>query len=379
MKQIKLDFGSKKLGFGFMRLPMVDGIFSPDGVVDEDTVCKMVDIFMENNFCYFDTAHGYVFGKSETAVRECLTKQYTRESYILTDKLSGGYFKTHEEIKPLCYKQLEACGVEYFDYYLMHALTTGEYEKYQKCNAFEAVKQLQEEGKIKHIGISFHDKPEVLEQILTEHPEIVVVQIQLNYVDYEDAGIQSRAVYDVCHKYEKPVIVMEPIKGGSLVNLPDDAKMVFDNLQGGSYASYAIRFAASCEDVVMVLSGMSDYNQMQDNISYMKDFQPLTEHEYEAVQEVTKILKKQDVIACTSCRYCVEGCPKKILIPDLFACMNSKKLFQDWNSDFYYGVNTSGEHGKASACIACRLCEKACPQHLPVSDLMKEVASVFEI
>ena len=239
------------------------------------------------------------------------------------------------------------------------------------------VKQLKKEGKIKHIGISFHDRSEVLEQILTEHPEIEVVQIQFNYVDYHDAGVQSKKVYEVCRQFNKPVLIMEPVKGGGLIRLPDEAKKVLDQLNGDSYASYAIRFAASFDGVFQVLSGMSTLEQMKDNLSYMKDFVPFSKDEYAAVFKVSHILKSMGGIACTGCRYCEDGCPKKIKIPDLFACFNAKKQFNDWNSDYYYGVHTKS-NGKASECLQCGQCQRICPQHLPIIEYLKDVAITFE-
>ncbi len=251
----------KNFGFGMMRLPM------KDNDVDYDQVSQMVDLFLENGFNYFDTAHGYIDGKSEMAVKKCLTSRHDRSEYSLTDKLTGSYFNKEEDIRPFFESQLKACGVDYFDFYLMHAQNAREFEKFKKCRAYETALELKKEGKIHHFGISFHDKADVLDRILTEYPQIEIVQIQFNYLDYEDASVESGKVYRVCEKHNKPVLVMEPVKGGSLVNLPKEAQEIFDALHGGSNASYAIRFAAGFPNIRMVLSGMSSLEQMQDNIS----------------------------------------------------------------------------------------------------------------
>lgn len=362
----------KNFGFGCMRLPMKGG--------DVDTVefSRMIQMFFDAGFTYFDTAHGYLQGKSETALRECLTSKYPRDSYTLTDKLTTFFFNKEEEIRPLFEQQLASCGVDYFDFYLMHAQSAEIYEKFKRCRAYETANELKAEGKIHHFGISFHDRAEVLEQILSEHPEIELVQIQFNYADYEDVSVQSRACYEICRKYEKPVVVMEPVKGGSLIDLPADAQKIFDELHGGSNASYAIRFAASFDGIMMVLSGMSSAEQMADNISFMKEFEPLSNEEFAAVEKVRSLFLAQNLIPCTACRYCTDGCPKQIAIPDLFSCMNSQKRFGGWNAGYYYNNVYTARNGKASECIGCGKCEKSCPQHLPIRSLLKNVAAEFE-
>ena len=366
-----MDRIKKNFGFGCMRLPM------NGDVVDTVETCKMVDAFLEAGFNYFDTAHGYLRGKSEPALRDCLTSRHPRDSYLLANKLSDPHFSSEEEIRPLFEQELAACGVEYFDFYLMHAQDAEIYEKYKRCRAYETAFALKAEGKVRHVGLSFHDKAEVLERILTDYPAIEFVQIQFNYIDYDDAAIESKAVYDVCRKFDKPIIVMEPVKGGCLVDLPPEAQAVLDTLGGGSNASYALRFAAGFEGVVMVLSGMGNMEMMRDNIATMGDFKPLTETEQQAVANVASILKAQDRIPCTACRYCTENCPQNIPIPDLFACLNTHRMFHDWNAKYYYDIYTQNA-GKASSCIGCGVCESACPQHLPVRDLLKETAQTFE-
>ena len=284
-----MDRIKKNFGFGCMRLPM------NGEEVDMEQTKRMVDTFLDRGFNYFDTSHGYIQGKSETALKTALTSRYPREKYILTDKLTDCFFKTQADIRPFFESQLEACGVDYFDFYLMHAQNETSFAHFKACRAYETAFQLKAEGKVCHVGISFHDRAEVLEQILTEYPQVEAVQIQFNYVDYEDPAIQSRRCYEVCRKFGKPVIVMEPVKGGSLVNLPEEAKKVLEDLHGGSPASYAIRFAAGFPGIRMVLSGMSDMEQMLDNTSFMADFQPLDEKEMAAIRKVREIFRTKDM------------------------------------------------------------------------------------
>ena len=368
----QMDKVKKNFGFGCMRLPM------NGDQVDIAETTRMVDEFLAQGFNYFDTAHGYIGGKSELALKECLTSRYPREAYSLTDKLTDSYFKTETDIRPFFESQLEACGVDYFDFYLMHAQNADNFKKFKACRAYETAFALKAEGRIRHVGLSFHDRAEVLDQILTEYPQIEVVQIQFNYLDYDDIAVQSRKCYEVCRKHGKPVLVMEPVKGGSLVNLPEEAKKVLDDLHGGSPASYAIRFAAGFPGMMMVLSGMSNMEQMKDNLSYMRDFKPLNETELAAVNKVQEIFHKMNIIPCTACRYCVEGCPKQISIPDLFAIMNIKQLHHDWNADYYYEEVHTAPGRRASDCLKCGKCEKICPQHLPIRKLLEEVAKEFD-
>ena len=366
-----MDKIKKNFGFGCMRFPMIGE------EIDEAQVSQMVDYFLDQGFNYFDTAHGYIGERSELAVKNCLTSRHPRESYILTNKLTAAYFEKEEDIRPFFESQLERCGVDYFDFYLMHAQGMGNYPKFKECHAYETALTFKEEGKIRHFGISFHDRAEVLEQILTEYPQIEVVQIQFNYADFDDPAVQAGKCYEICRKHGKQVIVMEPVRGGSLANLPDDAKAVFEELHGGSPATYAIRYAAGFPGIMMVLSGMSTIDQMKENLDFMKDFRPLDEKEAQAVEKVCEIIQGKKLISCTGCRYCVDGCPKKILIPDLFACMNAKKMYKNWNSDYYYEIHTK-EHGKASDCIKCGKCEQICPQQLKIRDLLCDVAAEFE-
>ena len=363
----------KKFGFGCMRLPM------KKGEVDLEETTRMVDYFIEKGFNYFDTAHGYLGGKSEKALKACLTSRYPRESFLLTNKLTRGMFeKSPEGVRKFFAMQLEACGVDYFDFYLMHAQNSGYFEEFKAAKAYETAFELKAEGRIRHVGLSFHDEADVLDRILTEYPGIELVQIQFNYLDYDDKAIQSRLCYEVCEKHGKPIVVMEPVKGGTLAHLPEDAAKVLDGLgSGASQASYAIRYVASFPQIMMTLSGMSNLEQMQDNLGFMGDFKPFSEEEMAAVGKVRDIILGKRLIACTGCRYCTDGCPMDIPIPDLFADLNAKSIHKDWNSDWYFMVHTQ-DHGKPSDCIECGQCEGVCPQHLPIIQTLTETARIFE-
>ncbi len=364
----------KNFGFGLMRLPMCGE------EVDIPQTCDMVDAFLSAGFNYFDTAHGYIGGKSETAIRAALTARYPRESYILTDKLSPNFFETEADIRPYMATMLEACGVEYFDFFLLHCLNRNNYTHYTDCRAFEIAGEFKAEGKVRHVGISFHDTADILDKILTEQPVIEVVQLQFNYLDYEDENVQSRLCYEVCRKHGKPVIVMEPVRGGSLVNLPEAGLAELATL-GNDYspAGHALRFAASFEGVFMVLSGMSNREQMEDNIRTMGDFVPFDESEFAAVARVADIIRSTPTIPCTSCRYCVDGdhCPAGITIPSLFGAENHARRFNTEDARWRY--NHAVSKGAApDACLACGLCEEICPQQLPIRDLLREIEARFK-
>ena len=357
----------KNFGFGCMRLKM------NEDKVDYDEFNRMIDAFIGAGFNYFDTAHGYIDGKSEIAIGKCLSARYNREDFILANKLSDWYFEKEEDIVPLFESQLKVCGVEYFDFYLFHCLTRNSYPKHKECNSFEIVKGLKEQGKIKHIAMSFHDTADVLDMILTEQPCIEAVQLQINYLDYDDTGIQSKACYDVAVKHGKKVIVMEPVKGGALVNLPDKAAKVLDEL-GGSYASYALRYAASYKEVFMVLSGMGNMDMMQDNINTFADFVPLNDKELKATDRVREIIREVRQIPCTACNYCAEVCPNSIPISELFSvrnkCLSSKITSSQAKDEF------SKDKPFATDCVKCGSCEAVCPQNIKIIEELEKIAKM---
>lgn len=372
---------NKKLAFGMMRLPLIDP--ADITAIDYATVNAMVDSFMAKGFTHFDTAAPYHKMTSEIAIRECVAKRYPRESYTLTDKLTYGFVKENEDLEPFFAGQLERCGVEYFDYYWLHAMSASRAEQIEAMGAFEFIQEKKAQGKIRHIGMSFHDTADALDKILTDHPELEYVQLQLNYLDWEDEDVQSRKCYEVCCKHGKPVMVMEPVKGGVLANLVPEAEKLLKKADPNvSCASWAIRFAASLDNVCMVLSGMSDPEQMADNLSCMENFKPLTQAEKDLLEQVVEVIHSKATIACTACRYCVDGCPMGIAIPDYFALMNDLSKFGEirlgWDKRRYAHLTGEGGKGLASACIACGQCEGQCPQHLPIIEYLKDVATTFE-
>ncbi|MDO4182189.1 MAG: aldo/keto reductase [Coriobacteriia bacterium] len=372
-------FGAKgRFGFGCMRLPMASGEIGFDGEVDIDQVKDMVDAFMDAGYNYFDTAHGYTAGKSETALRECLVERYPRESFLLVDKLTGNHWETEADIRPLLEEELQACGVDYFDALLMHAQNGEFYKRYKENGAYRIALEFVAEGKARHFGISFHGKAADLELILDEQPAIEVVQLQLNYMDYEDNSVEGRKCYEACERRGVPVVVMEPLRGGSLVDLPQEAKAVVEALPGGvTPAELALRWCAELPNVAMVLSGVSTLQQMQQNCATLANPQPLTTQEKDAIDGVRAVFDNMDLIRCTACRYCVGSCPQNIAIPDLFSVMNTHEMYHNWNSGWYYMVYTQ-THGAAKDCIACGSCVAECPQGLDIPALMEKVSAQFD-
>lgn len=364
-----------KLGFGLMRLPK-----TADGGIDIEKTKQMVDKFMSAGLSYFDTAYVYDDGKSEKAAKAALVDRYPRESFTLATKLCAWMGASDEKsAKQQFYTSLERTGAGYFDYYLLHALQEGNYKKYDEYGIWDFVKEQKAKGLIKHWGFSFHASPELLDKLLTMHPDTDFVQLQINYADWENPEVASRANYEVARKHGKSVVVMEPVKGGVLAKPPKAVQRIFKSVdENASFASWAIRFAASLDGIITVLSGMSNTEQMQDNISYMKDFKPLNAEEQEIIREAQRILGKSSTIPCTGCRYCVEGCPKQIPIPDIFAAMN-KRLGngQMTEAEADYAAAVQGR-GRASDCIDCKQCERACPQHLPVTEHLKMCGSELE-
>ncbi len=368
----------KKLGFGFMRLPMLE-----DGEhTDLEQTKQMVDRFMAAGCTYFDTA--YVYGKdgeSEKAMRASLVERYPRDSFTIATKLNAWLAcNSEEEAKQQIYTSLERLGTDYVDFYLLHAIQDNNWKVYEDWNLWEYMEELKEKGLVKHWGFSFHATPELLEETLTKHPGAEFVQLQINYADMENPAVQSRACYEVARKHGKPVVVMEPVKGGTLANPPTPVENVFKAVDpNASNASWAVRYVATLDDVMVVLSGMSTLEQMEDNLSYMKDFQPMEKAELEVIGKAQKALDSIDQIKCTACHYCMPGCPMNIPIPDFFEDMNWHKIYgKTERAKGSYANDAKKAGAKASDCIACGQCEGACPQKLPIISLLEEVAATLE-
>ncbi len=357
---------NSKFGFGLMRLPK-----NEKEEIQIEEVKRLVDAYMASGFNYFDTA--YVYEGSEEAMKEALVKRYPRNQFTIADKLPKWGLTKQEDVSRIFNESLQRCGVDYFDFYLLHSINEEFYGIYTKFDCFNFVVQMKKENKIKHIGFSYHDEPELLDRILQEHPEMEFVQLQINYLDWESGVIQARKNLEVARKYNKPVVVMEPIKGGTLAKLPDNIEQMFKSKRpDSSIASWALRFVASQEGVMTVLSGMSTPDQMEDNLKTMKNFEPIQEDELKLIKEVTDTYLALPSIACT-------GCPRKILIPDLFATYNAQMSYGDTSQPAsFYKRHTDQGHGKASDCVRCKKCEHSCPQHLQITSLLEKVAATFE-
>lgn len=370
----------KKLGFGLMRLPLKNQ--DDAASIDIEMVNKMVDTFLERGFTYFDTAYMYHNFQSEIVLREALVKRHDRSSFTVATKMPTMFLKTKEDQERIFNEQLGKCGVEYFDYYLLHNLGVSHYKIAQEMDSFQFIQRKKEEGKIKNIGFSYHDSAELLDEILTAHPEVDFVQLQLNYIDWDNESIQSRKCYEVATKHGKPVIVMEPIKGGTLAKLPDKAeKLLKDYNPNASIPSWAIRFAASNKNVMMVLSGMSNMEQLEDNLGYMENFKPLNEEEYALIKKAVTAINSTITVPCTGCAYCVDGCPMNIAIPKYFSLYNAdlqEVEEKGWTPQGEYYNNLTKTFGKASDCVECGQCEGVCPQHLSIIQYLKDVAGHFE-
>ena len=363
-----------KLGFGLMRLPMLGD------EVDLEQVKQMVDLFLAKGFTYFDTAYGYIGGKSEMAAKEALVDRYPRESFQLATKLPAwASVKTAEEARNMFWTSLKRTGAGYFDFYLLHNVSSERVKVFDEFKIWDFVQELKAQGLIKHVGFSFHDKAAVLDEILTKHPEVEFVQLQINYADWESKTVESRKCYETARKHGKPVVIMEPVKGGSLATLPDSVSSIFKEANpGASVPSWAIRYAASLEGVVTVLSGMSNLAQMEDNLSYMEHFKPLTAAECQVISRVQEALDQIPRIPCTACDYFTKGCPQQIPIPGIFKAMNNYLVYNNLTgAKGNYGFATAGK-GLASDCVGCGQCESVCPQQIGIINELVRIKKTLE-
>ena len=363
-----------KLGFGLMRLPEIDG------AIDHEQVCKMVDYYLDTGMNYFDTAYVYHGGKSEVAAKEALVRRYPRDKFMLATKLPAWEIKKPEDVERIFNEQCLRAGVEYFDFYLLHSIEDGSnYETYEKYDCFSWGLKKKEEGKIKHFGFSFHGSPELLKEVLDKHPEMEFVQIQLNYLDRTNPVVRSQELYDILHERNIPIIVMEPVRGGMLASMaPEIEEKLKKRQPDKSVASWALRFVGSLPGVMTILSGMSNEEQMKDNLNTFTNFEPLSQDEFDIIDEITADILSMKQIGCTACKYCCDGCPMRISIPDVFRTINTLRRYpDDWRAKNFYSQRTA-EGGKASDCIGCGQCEGVCPQHLPIIELMKEAADILD-
>ncbi len=363
----------KKLGFGLMRLPKkLTGI-------DIEQVKEMVDLFMDAGFTYFDTA--YIYPGSESAAKKALVSRYPRESYTLATKINAAIpGLTEKMVKNQFETSLKRTGAGYFDYYLLHTLMDRNVRKYDRFDLWAFAKQKKAQGLIRNYGFSFHDGPELLDRLLTEHPDVDFVQLQINYADWENEKIASRRNYEVARAHGKQIVVMEPVKGGKLADPPEAVKTLMKAYApDASFASWAIRFVASLDGILSVLSGMSNVAQMKDNLSYMQDFKPLNTEERAIIRKAQEIYKQSAAIPCTGCGYCKAGCPKGIAIPDVLETLNLHLVSGQTaeGRDAYKRLLSAGA-SPASACIGCKKCEGTCPQHIAITDALRQAADLYE-
>jgi predicted aldo/keto reductase-like oxidoreductase len=366
----------KKLGFGTLRLPLI--CLDDATSIDQDLFNRLVDEFMKAGYTYFETGFAYHSMCAEDACRKAIVERYPRESFCFADKIPTYNLKKGEDLENIFSEQLRRCNVSYFDYYLFHNLGRGLYIRCEELGGFAFLRQKKEAGLVKKIGFSFHDTPELLDEILREHPEVDVVQLQINYLDWDNISVQSRRCYDVARKYLKPVIVMEPVKGGGLASIPPEAERLMREARpADSPASWALRFAAGLEGVFMVLSGMNTLGQVRDNIRTFDTLTPVSPEETAILAQVTGIISKTAAIPCTACRYCTGGCPKDIQIPVLLSIYNETLAYGDITYPRVHYQHAVFGHGKAGDCMECGECEKICPQHLKRSRIMKDIAARF--